>query len=184
MTDIVRIRDKEFRIMITEERIASRVREIAGQINTDYAGKTPVFLGVLNGAFLFLADLFRQVTLECELSFIRVSSYSGTSSTGHIKNLIGLNENLQGRDIIIVEDIVDTGDTMQYLLGELNKLHPASIRIATAVFKPAALRQPVKPDYVGFEVPPAFIVGYGLDYDGLGRNLPHIYVLHQPPAHP
>lgn len=177
MADTVKIKDKEFTIMIPAEQISKRVQEIAEQINHDYQGKTPLFLGVLNGAFLFTADLFKKINLTCELSFVRVASYSGTSSTGHVKNLIGLNENITGRDIIIVEDIVDTGDTMLYLLGELNKQKPASIRIATAVFKPSALRQPIKPDYVGFEVDPAFIVGYGLDYDGLGRNLNHIYVL-------
>src|SRR6185436_9171764 len=129
------------------------------------------------GAFLFMADLFKNVNLECEISFIKVSSYSGTASSGNVKNLIGLNENISGRDIIVVEDIVDTGDTMKYLLDELKKQNPSSVKLATILFKPEALKQDVKPDYVGFKIPPAFVVGYGLDYDGLGRNLNDIYVL-------
>lgn len=165
--------------MISSEKIMQRVGEIAEQINHDYSGKSPLFLGVLNGAFLFTADLFKKITLTCELAFVRISSYSGTSSTGNVKTLIGLNENIKGRDIIIIEDIVDTGDTMLYLIAELKKQEPASVKIATVIFKPAALRQPIKPDYVGFEVPPAFIVGYGLDYDGFGRNLNDIYVLQE-----
>ena len=163
--------------MIAADKIQLRVLSIAEKINKDYQGKTPLFLGVLNGAFLFMADLFKGINLECEISFIRVSSYSGTSSTGQLKNIIGLNDNISGRDIIVVEDIVDTGDTMKYLLDELQKSNPASVRLATILFKPAALKQNVKPDYVGFEIPLAFVVGYGLDYDGLGRNLNDIYVL-------
>jgi len=177
MNQTVKIKDKEFRILIPAEKIQQRVSEIAEQINTDYHSKSPLFLGVLNGAFLFTADLFRRINLACELSFVRVSSYAGTSSTGHIKSLIGLNEDIKGRDIIIIEDIVDTGDTMLYLMEELKKQAPASVKLATAVFKPAALRQPIRPDYVGFEVPPEFIIGYGLDYDGFGRNYNDIYVL-------
>lgn len=179
MTKKVKIKDKEFRILIEGDRIQHRVAEIASQINKDYKGKSPLFLGVLNGAFLFTADLFKKIDLTCMLSFVRVSSYSGTSSTGQVKSLIGLNENIEGRDIIIVEDIVDTGDTMLYLMAELKKQNPASVKIATAIFKPLALKHPIKPDYVGFELPPAFIVGYGLDYDGFGRNLNDIYVLNE-----
>ena len=175
--DSVKIKDKEFVPMISAEKIQSRVKEIAAEINTQYQGKQPLFLGVLNGAFLFMADLFKNINLQCEISFIKVSSYSGTASSGQVKNLIGLTENIAGRDIIVVEDIVDTGDTMKYLLDELKKQHPASVKLATILFKPEALRQDVKPDYVGFEIPPAFVVGYGLDYDGSGRNLNDIYVL-------
>jgi hypoxanthine phosphoribosyltransferase len=179
MNQKVKIRDKEFRVLIDADRIRQRVEEIALQINADYKGKSPLFLGVLNGAFLFAADLFKKIDLTCELSFIRVSSYQGTASTGQVKNLIGLNENITDRDVIIIEDIVDTGDTMLYLFEELKRQKPASVKLATAVFKPAALRHPITPDYVGFEVPPAFLVGYGLDYDGLGRNLNDIYVLYK-----
>lgn len=163
--------------MITAEKIQQRVKEIASEINLQYDGKKPLFLGVLNGAFLFMADLFKNVNLECEISFIKVSSYSGTASSGNVKNLIGLNENISGRHVIVVEDIVDTGDTMKYLLDELKKQNPSSVKLATILFKPEALKQDVKPDYVGFKIPPAFVVGYGLDYDGLGRNLNDIYVL-------
>ena len=132
---------------------------------------------MLNGAFLFMADLFKNITLDCEISFIRVSSYNGTESSGKIKNVIGLNENISGRDIIVVEDIVDTGDTAKHLFDELKKHNPASVRLATFLFKPKALKQKLEPDYAGFEIEPAFVVGYGLDYDGFGRNLNDIYVL-------
>jgi hypoxanthine phosphoribosyltransferase len=173
----VKIKDKEFVVMITSDKVQAQVRSIAQQINNDYRGKTPIFLGVLNGAFMFMADLFKTVNCECELSFIKISSYSGTASTGELKNIIGLKENISGRDIIIVEDIVDTGDTAKYLFDELKKQNPASVKLATFLFKPQALRQKLKPDYVGFEIPPAFVIGYGLDYDGYGRNLNDIYVL-------
>lgn len=173
----VKIKDKEFTIMIPSDKIQLRVQAIADRINEDYTNKQPLFLGVLNGAFLFMADLFKKINLECELSFIRVSSYSGTASTGHVKSVMGLNESVSGRHIIIVEDIIDTGDTANYLLEELKKHTPASVSIATILFKPTALKHDIKPEYVGFEIPPAFVVGYGLDYDGLGRNLNDIYVL-------
>lgn len=173
----VTLHDKTFRILIDAEKIQARVHDIAMQINAEYHGRTPLFLGVLNGAFLFAADLFKGITLTCEISFIRVSSYSGTSSTGQVKNLMGVNMDIANRDIIVIEDIVDTGDTMEYLLKELEIRKPASIKIATMVFKPTALKHDFKPDYVGFEVPPDFLVGYGLDYDGLGRNLNDIYIL-------
>jgi hypoxanthine phosphoribosyltransferase len=175
--DSVKIKDKEFISMISAEKIQARVKEIASEINSEYHGKQPLFLGVLNGAFLFMADLFKNIDLQCEITFIKVTSYLGTASSGQVKNLIGLNENISGRDVIVVEDIVDTGDTMKYLLDELKKQNPASVKLATILFKPEALRQDVKPDYVGFEIPSAFVVGYGLDYDGLGRNLNDIYVL-------
>ena len=163
--------------MIPSAKIQERVKVIAGLINEEYKSRKPIFLGVLNGAFIFMADLFRNISVDCELSFIRVSSYSGDTSTGTVKNLIGLSENISGRDIIIVEDIVDTGDTAKYLFQEINKHKPSSVKLATIFFKPAALRQNIKPDFVGIEIPPAFVVGYGLDYDGYGRNLNDIYVL-------
>ncbi|MFI5218434.1 MAG: hypoxanthine phosphoribosyltransferase [Bacteroidia bacterium] len=174
----IKIKDKEFRVLISANEIQQRVKSIAEKINHDYNGKQPLFLGVLNGAFLFMADLFKSISLECEISFIRVSSYNGTASSGNIKNVIGLNENISGRDVIVVEDIVDTGDTAKYLFDELKKHNPASVKLATFLFKPKALKQNIKPpDYAGFEIDPAFVVGYGLDYDGFGRNLNDIYVL-------
>ena len=173
----VTILDKTFEIMIGQDKIAERLRDLSAEITSEYNGKKPVFIGVLNGAFLFLADLFRGINTDCELTFIRVSSYSGTASTGNVKNIVGLTESLEGRHVVVVEDIVDTGETMTYLLDELKKQNPASVKLATFLFKPAALKKPVQPDYIGFEIDPAFVVGYGLDYDGFGRNLPDIYVL-------
>jgi hypoxanthine phosphoribosyltransferase len=161
----VTIHDKTFEILIPANEIQKRVAEIAAHINENYADKKPLFLGVLNGAFLFAADLFKNITAPCEISFIRVSSYQGTQSSGVVKNLIGLNMDISNRHIIVIEDIVDTGDTMQYLLAELALKNPASVKLATMVFKPEALNHPLTPDYVGFTVPPKFLVGYGLDYD-------------------
>ena len=173
----VKIKDKDFNILISADEIKKQVNKLSDQINSDYKGKKPLFLGVLNGAFLFMADLFKGINLECELSFIKVASYNGTSASGKVKSLIGLKENISGRDLIVVEDIVDTGDTMKYLFEELKKYNPSSVKLATFLFKPTALKHKLKPDYVGFEIEPAFVVGYGLDYDGYGRNLNDIYVL-------
>jgi hypoxanthine phosphoribosyltransferase len=173
----VKVHDKEFETFITADRIQARVAEIASMINIEYNGKRPLFIGVLNGALIFMADLIKNISVECELAFLKVSSYTGTSSSGTVKNLIGLNEAIQGRHVIIVEDIIDTGDTAVYLIQTLRELKPASLKIATILFKPAALKQDIKPDYSGFEIPPDFVVGYGLDYDGLGRNLNDIYKL-------
>lgn len=173
----VTILDKTFEIMIGQDRIAERIHILSAEITKEYVGKKPIFIGVLNGAFLFMADLFRGIETDCELTFIRVSSYSGTESTGNVKNIVGLTHDIKDRHVIVVEDIVDTGETMTYLMKELKKQNPASVKLATFLFKPAALKKPVKPDYVGFEINPDFVVGYGLDYDGFGRNLPDIYVL-------
>jgi len=174
----VTIKDKTFCVIISAEKIRNRVNELAKTINAEYAGKMPIIIGVLNGAVLFTVDLFEQLEMECELSFIRVSSYhGGLASSGEVKSVIGLKENIENRHVLLVEDIVDTGETAKHLFEELKKLNPASIKLATALFKPAALKYPMKPDYIGFEVEPNFLVGYGLDYDGLGRNLKDIYVL-------
>jgi hypoxanthine phosphoribosyltransferase len=173
----VQVHDKVFTPFITADRIQSRVAELGAVIDRDYAGKKPLLIGVLNGSVIFMADLLRHIQTACEIGFIRVSSYHGTESSGKVRSLMGLSDDISGRDVIIVEDIIDTGDTAVYLIDELRKRNPASLRFATILFKPSALRQDVKPDYVGFEIPPAFVVGYGLDYDGLGRNLPDIYQL-------
>ena len=173
----VTIKDKTFVINISEAKIQERIAELAKDINRDMKGKLPVFLCVLNGAFLFASDIFRRLDIECEISFLRVSSYEGTQSTGVVKSLVGVTDNLKGRSVIILEDIVDTGDTAVYLLEEVKKHQPQEIKFASLLFKPKALRHDVKLDYVGFEVPNDFLVGYGLDYDGLGRNLQDIYKL-------
>lgn len=171
------IKDKTFTINISKARIQERIAEMAKEINNDMTGKSPVFLCVLNGAFLFASDIFRLMNIECEISFLRVSSYEGTKSTGKVKSMVGVTDNLKDRTVVILEDIVDTGDTAIYLLKELEKHQPKEIRFASLLFKPNALRQDVKLDYIGFEVPNDFLVGYGLDYDGLGRNLQDIYKL-------
>ena len=177
MKNEVQVHDKVFVPFITAAVLQAKSVELGQKINEDYQGKRPLVIGVLNGSVIFMADLLRNIQLPCEIGFIRVSSYEGTSSTGKIKNVIGLNESIEGRDVIIVEDIIDTGDTAIYLIEEFKKQNPASLAFATLLFKPASLRQPVKPDYVGFEILPAFVIGYGLDYDGLGRNLADIYQL-------
>lgn len=172
------IRDKTFVVRITADEIRRRVKELAARINADYAGKFPLIIGVLNGSVFFTVDLFRELTIDCELSFLRVSSYhGGMNSSGEVTGIIGLKENPAGRHVLLVEDIVDSGITATHLLREVQQHQPTSLKLATALFKPKALQMPCTPDYVGFEVDPEFLVGYGLDYDGLGRNLNDIYVL-------
>ncbi|MCM1355646.1 MAG: hypoxanthine phosphoribosyltransferase [Staphylococcus sp.] len=168
-----------FRPYITSSQIQERIGELAKSIIAEYSGRTPLFVCVLNGAAPFAVDLFRACEdMDAELTFMRLKSYEGTGSTGVVKKVMGLSENLGGRDIILVEDIIDTGNTMVKLLEDLQAHNPASIRIATLLFKPAALQHPeLKPDYVGFEIPKKFIIGYGLDIDGLARNLNDIYIL-------
>jgi len=175
MTNNIKILDKEFSIFISAAEIESAVDKVAQRINTDMEGKNPLFLVILNGAFMFAADLFKKITIPCEMSFVKLSSYSGTSSTQNVKKLIGLNEELRGRSVIIVEDIIDTGFTMEKLIADINKLQPEEVRLATCLFKPNAFQKEFPIDYVGIEIPDDFIVGYGLDYDGYGRNYPEIY---------
>lgn len=174
---VVRVKDKDFSLSIGRKKIASAVRETARSLSHDYEGMNPLFLVVLNGAFMFAADLIREIKIPCELTFTKLSSYSGTDSSGKVRILLGLNEELQGRHVVIVEDIVDTGLSMEFLLEELQAFHPASVRIATFLFKPDAFIKEYQIDYVGIEIPNEFIVGYGLDYDGYGRNLSDIYTL-------
>ena len=175
MTNNIKILDKEFSIFISAAEIEAAVDKVAQRINTDMEGKNPLFLVILNGAFMFAADLFKKITIPCEMSFVKLSSYSGTSSTQNVKKLIGLNEELRGRSVIIVEDIIDTGFTMEKLIADINKLQPEEVRLATCLFKPNAFQKEFPIDYVGIEIPDDFIVGYGLDYDGYGRNYPEIY---------
>ncbi|MBN2747612.1 MAG: hypoxanthine phosphoribosyltransferase [Bacteroidales bacterium] len=175
--DIIKVIDKEFSIFITNKEIDASIEKMAQQINQDYKGKKPIFLVILNGAFMFAADLFKKLTIDCEISFVKLSSYHGTTTTGRVKSLIGLNESIAGRHIIVVEDIIDSGITMEHLLEELNSKYPTDIRIATLLFKPKAFQKDFAIEYIGIEIPNDFIVGYGLDYDGFARNLPDIYKL-------
>ncbi|NNC85442.1 MAG: hypoxanthine phosphoribosyltransferase [Bacteroidia bacterium] len=175
--DVVEVHGKTFEKKLDASEINAKVSAIAESIAKDYADKNPIFIAVLNGAFMFASDLLKQLPFNCEIAFIKLASYSGTQSTGQVKNLIGLNHPIKDRHIIIIEDIVDTGETAVHLMNELQKANPASISMATFLCKPDAMVQKVTPKYVGFEIPPDFVIGYGLDYDGLGRNLPHIYEL-------
>ncbi len=175
--DMLTIKDKTFVPFITAETIQSRVLELAAQISLDYSGKQPLVVGVLNGAVLFAADLFRNLTIPCEITFIRVASYQATESSGKLKQILGLSESITDRHLIVVEDIVDTGLTICEVCDQLRAGNPASIAIATLLFKPAALKKEVALDYVGFEIENRFVLGYGLDYDGLGRNTKEILVL-------
>lgn len=160
---------------IPSDEITREVKRVAAQINKDYAGKRPLLLGVLNGCFMFASELMRNLEIECEISFVKLSSYQGTNSTGVIREVLGLSESITGRDVIIIEDIVDTGLTMQNMLETLGTREPASIQIASLFVKPSRLKVPVDVRYAVFTIPDRFIVGYGLDYDGLGRNLPDVY---------
>ena len=165
------------RILIGEEELDARVKEIGAQISRDYKGKEPVFVGVLKGCFIFMADLMRVVDIDCSMDFMAVSSYNGTSSTGAVKINKDLSADIEGKDVIIVEDILDSGVTLSYLKQYLYGRRPASIAIATLMDKPARRKADIKPDYSCFEVPDAFVVGYGLDYNEKYRNLPYIGVL-------
>lgn len=172
----IQIADKTFEILLENHTISKRTRLIGIQINVDYENKCPIFIGVLNGSFLFMADLLKEIEIPCEIGFIKVSSYEGISSSGKVKEAFGLPETLHNRDVIIVEDIVDSGLTLNYVIGEVRKQDPASLKVCSLLFKPAALKAPIEElEYTGFEIANEFVVGYGLDYSGLGRNLKDIY---------
>ena len=172
----IQIDDKEFEILLEYDQIKKRTRLLGIQLNVDYEDKLPVFIGILNGSFMFLADLMKEVHIACETTFIKVTSYSGDTSTGSIESIIGLDIDLEGRVVVVVEDIVDTGLTLNSILETISKQNPASVSVCTLLFKPAAVKVGI-PDlaYVGFEIPNEFVVGYGLDYKSLGRNLKDIY---------
>ena len=174
---MVQLHDKTFVPFMTEEQIKTRIAEVARQISHDMEGKNPLFLAVLNGAFVFAADLMREMTIPCEISFVKLASYQGTASTGKVKEVIGINEELAGRHIIILEDIVETGMTMQRMMEQLGTRQPASINICTLLLKPERLSADLDIRYTCFSIPNDFIVGYGLDYDQQGRGLRDIYVL-------
>jgi hypoxanthine phosphoribosyltransferase len=173
----IRVHDKDFKPYLPAGLIAERIRAVAGEINRDYAGKRPLFIAILNGAFMFAADLFKEISIEAEICFIKLASYKGTKSSGHVITAIGLDIDLIGRHVVILEDIIDTGKTMNEFLPQLEHQQPASLKIAALLHKPEATVYPIKLDYLGFSVPDEFLLGYGLDYDGLGRNIPSIYKL-------
>lgn len=173
----IKVLDKEFEPYISEQAIQTKITELAQQLNKEYEGKRPMFLSILNGSFLFTADLFRQITIEAEVCFIKLASYKGTTSSGNVITAIGLDANVSGRDIIILEDIIDTGKTLHHFLPQLESSQPKSIKIAVLLNKKEALAYPIKVDYACFDIPNKFVVGYGLDYDGLGRNTKEIYQL-------
>jgi hypoxanthine phosphoribosyltransferase len=173
----IEVNNKKFTPFITAEQISEQVNILATELNRDYEGKRPLFIAILNGSFMFASDLFKAVTIEAEICFIKLASYKGTKSTGNVITSIGLDEPLNGRHVVIVEDIVDTGKTLNEFLPQLFNQQPASLKIAALLHKPDALAYPVKIDYLGFNVPNKFLLGYGLDFDGLGRNLKEIYQL-------
>ena len=166
-----------FEPYIERETIQARIKELAKVITEEYRGKKPLFVCVLNGAFPFASELFLNVDTDAEITFIRLKSYEGTSSSGVVKEVMGLTEDIAGRPVIVVEDIVDTGNTIHRLVKDLKAKNPESVKIATLLFKPESLTCDVNPEYVGFAIPPKFIIGFGLDLDGLARNLQDIYVL-------
>ena len=174
---IVQIKDKRIKTFISEDEIQQRVKAVADRINHDMEGKKPLLLAVLNGAFVFAADLMRHITIPCEISFVKLASYEGTVSTGKVVEVMGLNEDITGRDVIIVEDIVDTGKTMERMLDTLGTRNPNTLHICTPLLKPEKLKIPLNIEYAAMEIPHDFIVGYGLDYDQEGRNLRDIYTL-------
>lgn len=178
----LKVHDKYFIPYMSEETVLNRVKELATKIDADYAGKKPLFIAILNGSFIFAADLFKYITIEAEICFIKLASYKGTKSTGQVITAIGLDTDIVGRHLIILEDIIDTGKTMNEFLPQLMNQQPASLKIAALLHKPEATAFPVTIDYLGFSVPNIFLLGYGLDYDGLGRNLKEIYQLTETPS--
>lgn len=174
---IVKIKDKSFKVSIPESEIKARVKVLAQQMSKDMEGKNPLFLAVLNGSFIFAADLMREMTIPCEISFVKLASYQGVTSTGKIKEVIGINEDLSGRTVVIVEDIVESGQTMKRMVESIGTRNPASVKICTLFFKPEKLKEELTLDYVAFRIPDDFILGYGLDYDQRGRGLKDVYTI-------
>lgn len=174
---LINVHDKSFEIYLPEEKIQERVKQIAADISRDYEGKKPLFIAILNGSFMFAADVFKHLTIEAEICFIKLASYKGMKSSGNVVTSIGLEDDLFGKEVIILEDIVDTGKTLHNFLPKLEHQQPKSMKIATLLHKPEATEFSLTLDYIGFSIPNKFVVGYGLDYDGLGRNLKEIYQL-------
>jgi hypoxanthine phosphoribosyltransferase len=176
---VIQLHDKQFVPFISAEEIDFAIATMAAQIEADFADEIPVFVGVLNGAFMVVSDFMKHYKRPCEVSFIKLASYEGMDSTNEVKQLIGLNQNLEGRTVVVLEDIVDTGNTIEELKDLFKKQNVKHFKIATLFFKPDAYKKNIKIDYVGIRIPNEFIVGFGLDYDGLGRNLPEVYQLKQ-----
>lgn len=176
---MVTVKDKSFKLFIDEQEIASRVAELGARISQDYEGKRPLFIPVLNGSFMFAADLLKNISVDCEVTFVKVASYEAMETKGQVEEILGLEKDLKDRHIVVVEDIVDTGITMTEILRNIRVFHPASVEIATMFLKPDALRRELSLKYVGKEIANEFVVGYGLDYDGYGRNLRSVYQLHE-----
>ena len=177
MPSTIQVHDKLFEPYVSQSLISERIKFIADQLNRDYEGKKPLFIPILNGSFIFAADLFKELSIEAEICFIKLASYKGTKSSGQVITAIGLDTDLFGRHIVIIEDIVDTGKTLSEFLPQLHHQQPASLKITALLHKPEATVYPITVDYLGFSVPDKFLLGYGLDYNGLGRNLPEIYKL-------
>lgn len=172
------ISDRQFEIYLTSEQIEIAISRIAGQINEDFSSRDPIFIGVLNGSFIFCADLLKKVQIPCQVSFVRLNSYSGIKSTGNVSETLNLDKRIEGKHVIILEDIIETGNTMRFLIDQLNSLQPASISVACLLMKEEyQVHHEDKIDYIGFNIPDKFVVGYGLDFEGYGRNFPHIYQL-------
>ena len=173
----IQVHDKMFEPYLSAEAIQEKIASIAHDLNTDYKNKSPLFIAILNGAFMFAADLFKCINIEAEICFIKLASYKGTKSTGQVITAIGLDTDLVGRHVVVLEDIVDTGKTLDAFLPQLRNQQPASLTITALLQKPDALMYPLEVNYVGFKIPDKFVVGYGLDYNGLGRNIDRIYKL-------
>jgi hypoxanthine phosphoribosyltransferase len=176
MSNVV-VNNKTFQPFISSEAIHQRIKEMGKQIDNDFAGKRPLFIAILNGSFMFASDLFKSISIEAEICFIKLASYKGTSSTGNLITSIGLDESLVNRHVVIIEDIIDTGNTLHQFLPQIHNQQPASLKIAALLNKPTAMKYPIVIDYLGFSVPDKFLLGFGLDFDGLGRNFPQIYQL-------
>ena len=175
----VKLHDKQFKLFINYEIIISKIEDLVSVLNVKYADKKPIFLCVLNGSFLFASELIKRFEHECEVSFVKLSSYKGINSTGEIKKLVGINDDLKGRNIIIVEDIVDTGNTIFSVIDEIKNYNPESVEVATLLFKPAAYQKQTRIKYAAINVGNEFLVGFGLDYNGIGRNLEDIYIIEE-----
>ncbi len=176
----IKVHDKEFEIYLSEHDIQEKIKELAKQLENDYKDKNPLFIAILNGSFMFASDIFKNLNIDAEICFIKLASYKGMKSTGNVITAIGLDQDLYDRHVIIIEDIVDTGKTLYNFLPKLQHQQTASLKIVTLLHKPEATTFPLTIDYIGFSIPNKFVVGYGLDYDGLGRNLKEIYQLAQP----